>query len=55
MLVWKEFPDVFKEMSGLPSDKVLEFSIDIISETIPIFKAPYQIVPPELEILKEQL
>ena len=28
--VWNEFLDVFKEISGLPPDRALEFSIDII-------------------------
>jgi len=33
----------------------MEFSIDIIPGTTPISKAPYQMTPTELAILKEQL
>ena len=55
MSVWEEFPDVSKEIFRLPPDRVLEFSIDIILGTIPISKAPYQMAPTELAILKEQL
>jgi len=53
--VWNEFLDVFKEISGLPPDKVMEFSIDIILGATPISKAPYRIASTELAILKEQL
>jgi len=49
--VWNEFSEVFKEISGLPPDRVIEFSIDIISGTVLIFKAPYRMVPTELEVL----
>jgi len=28
--VWNEFPEVLKEISGLPPDRVIEFSIDTI-------------------------
>ena len=53
--VWGEYPDVFEEISGLPPDRVLGFTIDIILGTSPIFKAPYRMAPIELAILKEQL
>ena len=53
--VWNEFLDVFEEISGLPPDRVVEFSIDIILGATHISKAPYQMVPTELAILKEQL
>ena len=53
--VWNEFPEVFKEISGFPPDRVIEFSIDIISGTVPISKAPYRMAPIELEGLKRQL
>ena len=36
--VWDEFLDVLKEISGLPPDRALEFSINIISGTIPVSK-----------------
>ena len=53
--VWNEFLDVFKEISGLPPDRAVKFSIDTISRTFSISKAPYRIAPTELEILKRQL
>jgi len=53
--VWNKFPDIFKEISGLPPDRVVEFSINTIPGTILISKAPYRMTPTELEILKKQL
>jgi len=53
--VWNEFLDVFEEISGLPPNRVMEFSIDIIPGATPIFKALYQMAPTKLAILKEQL
>jgi len=52
----EEFLDVFLEdLPGLPPDRVLEFSIDIILGTAPISKAPYRMAPVELAELKKQL
>jgi len=52
----EEFLDVFSEdLPELPPDRVLEFSIDVIPDTTPIFKAPYQMAPMELAELKKQL
>jgi len=48
--IWNEFPDVFEEILGLPPDRVVKFSIDIIPGTVPISKAPYRMAPTELEI-----
>ena len=54
--VVREFPDVFPEdLLGIPLDREIEFSIDLIPETSPISKAPYQMAPTELKELKEQL
>ena len=53
--VWNEFLNVFEKISGLPSDRVVEFSIDIIPGATLISKAPYRMTPTELAILKEQL
>ena len=54
MSVWNEFLDVFEEISGLPPDRVVEFSIDIFPGATLISKAPYRMAPTELAILKEQ-
>ena len=53
--VWDEFPEVFAEVSGLPPERMIEFSIDTIPGAAPISKAPYRMAPTELEILKKQL
>ena len=49
--VVREFPDVFPEdVPGIPIDREIEFSIDLLPGTSPILKAPT-----ELKELKEQL
>ena len=50
------FPDVFpEELPGLPPSREMEFSIDLVSDTRPISRAPYRMAPPELKELKAQL
>ena len=52
----KEFPDVFPDdISGLPPDREVEFTIDLIPETEPISIPPYRMAPIELRELKAQL
>ena len=52
----REFSDVFPDdLLGLPSDREIEFSIDLLLGTAPISKAPYRMAPTELKELKEQL
>ena len=54
--VVKEFPDVFpKELPGMPPDREVEFTIDLIPGTSPIAQAPYKMGPKELEELKVQI
>jgi len=54
--VVEELLDVFSEnLPGLPPDRVLEFSIDVISRMAPISKAPYRMALIELAELKKQL
>ena len=56
ILVVREFPDVFPEnLSGLPPNREIEFSIDLLLGSSPISKAPYRMAPAELRELKEQL
>ena len=51
--VVREFPDVFPEdLPGLPPDREVEFSIDLVPGTTPISKAPYRMAPAELKELK---
>ena len=52
----KEFLDVFPDdISGLPPDREVEFTIDLIPETEPISIPPYRMAPAELRELKAQL
>ena len=52
----KEFPDVFSDdISGLPSDRAIEFVIELIPGTDPISIPPYRMAPAELKELKAQL
>jgi hypothetical protein len=52
----KEFMDVFpEELPRIPSDREIEFTIDLLPDTAPISKAPYRMAPLELKELKDQL
>jgi hypothetical protein len=51
-----KFPDVFpEELSGMPPDCEIEFVIELVSDTAPIFKRPYRMAANQLAELKEQL
>ncbi|WVZ52002.1 LOW QUALITY PROTEIN: hypothetical protein U9M48_003098 [Paspalum notatum var. saurae] len=51
-----EFPDVFpEELPGLPPDRNVEFSIELVPCTAPVSKRPYGMAPDELKELKTQL
>ena len=54
--VVREFSDVFlKDLPGIPIDREIEFSIDLLPGTSPISKAPYRMALTKLKELKEQL
>jgi hypothetical protein len=53
--VVRDFPDVFAKISGLPLDREIEFTIELLLGTQPVHKAPYRMAPIELRGLKEQL
>ena len=54
--VVKEFPDVFpEELPSVPPEREVDLSIDILSGTAPISKAPYHLAPTELKEFKTQL
>jgi hypothetical protein len=54
--VVKEFVDVFpEELPGMPSERDLEFTVDLKLGTEPIARTPYQMLTPELQELKMQL
>jgi hypothetical protein len=51
-----EFPDVFPEdVSELPPEREVEFTIDLIPGTSPVSMAPYRMSASELSELKKQL
>ncbi|XP_028242165.1 uncharacterized protein LOC114420478 [Glycine soja] len=51
----REFPEVFEEVSRLPPEREVEFSIDLVPGTGPISIAPHRMSPVELSELKKQL
>ena len=54
--VVREFPDVFPyDITGLPLDREVEFTIDLIPRTEPISIPPYRMAFEELRELKAQL
>ena len=54
MPVVREFLDVFlKDLSGLPLNKELEFEIELLSGSAPIFIPPYRMAPAELKKIKD--
>ena len=54
--VVREFPYVFPDdIAGLPPDREVEFTIDLISGTKPISIPPYRMDHAELRELKAQL
>jgi hypothetical protein len=50
-----EYPDVFPEEPGMPLDHEIEFVIELVPGTAPIFKRPYRMTANQLSELKEQL
>jgi hypothetical protein len=51
-----EYPDIFsEELSGMPPDHEIEFIIELVPGTTPIFKRPYKTTANQLAELKEQL
>jgi hypothetical protein len=51
-----EFLDVFpEELPGMPPDREIEFVIELVHGSAPIFKRPYRMVANQLAKLKDQL
>jgi hypothetical protein len=54
--VVSEFPDVFpKDLPGMPPERKVEFAIELLPRTAPIFKRAYKVSKPELVELKKQI
>ena len=54
--VVRDFLDVFPDdLSGLPPEREIDFPIDLVPSTAPIYLPPYRMAPAELKELKTQL
>ena len=54
--VVREFPYVFpEELPGIPLEREVDLSIEIVPVTAPVSKAPYRMAPAKLKDLKVQL
>ena len=54
--VVREFPNVFpEELLGIPLEREVGLSIEIVSGKAPVYRAPYGMAPVELKELKVQL
>ena len=54
--VVSEYPDVFpEELPGLPPERAVEFSIEFIPGTGPVFRRPYRMSQNDLAEMKVQL
>src|SRR6266540_2707993 len=52
----REYPDVFPEdLPGLPPDRAVEFSIELLPGTAPVFRKPYKMSSNDLAEMKVQL
>jgi hypothetical protein len=53
--VASEYLDVFpEELSGMPPDREIEFIVELVPDSAPIFKRPYKMATNQLAKLKEQ-
>ena len=56
ILVVREFPDVFpEELPGIPLEREVDLSIEIVPGTVPMSRALYRMALTELKELKSQL
>src|SRR6266540_1875659 len=54
--VVNEYPDVFpEELPGLPPVRAVEFSIELLPGTAPVFRRPYRMSQNDLAEMKVQL
>ena len=52
--VVREFPELFPEdLPGLPPDREIKFTIDVIPGVAPISVLPYRMAPLELQVLNK--
>ena len=54
--VVREFPNVFpEELPGIPPEREVDLSIEIVPGTTPVSRAPYRMAPFELKELRLKL
>ncbi|KAI3672432.1 hypothetical protein L6452_38520 [Arctium lappa] len=54
--VVRDYPGVFpEELPGVPSERQVEFRIDLVPGAAPIARAPYRLAPTEMQELMKQL
>nr|APU93382.1 putative gag-pol polyprotein [Marshallia obovata] len=54
--VIREFPDVFPDdLPGVPTEREIEFQIDLVPGAKPVARAPYRLAPAEMKELMMQL
>ena len=53
--ILQNFVDIFQEPPGIPPNRDIDFSIDLVSGTVPSSKAPYRMSTPELKELQIHL
>ena len=55
ILIVQDFKDVFRDISGLPPKREIDFCIELVPGTLLIFKTPYRMAPTEMLELKKQV
>ncbi|XP_073271534.1 uncharacterized protein [Primulina huaijiensis] len=54
--VVKDFLDVFPDdVSAIPPEREVEFAVELIPGSMPIYKAPYRLAPAEMKELNDQI
>ncbi|XP_073300511.1 uncharacterized protein [Primulina huaijiensis] len=54
--VVRKFSSVFPDdVSGIPQDREVDFSIELMPGIVPISKAPYRLAPAEMKEMKDQI
>ena len=55
ILIVQDFEDAFRDISGLPLKREIDFCIELVPKTLPISKTLYQMAPTEMLELKKQI
>ena len=55
ILVVQDFEGIFRDISGLPPKREIDFCTELVPRTLPISKTPYRMAPTEMLELKKQV